>query len=585
MKISNKLKKIRSLMKNLSIDCYLIPHSDEFSNEFLPPYSRRLEWISDFTGSAGDIIITNKKAYLFVDGRYTIQASQEVDSSLYQILNYKDKSVLDLLSQIMKNQNVIGFDGNIEKFKKIKILQKKLGKDIKIKPVNSNLIDLIWKNRPKKLISSPFKLPLNFHGEDKSLKIKKIIRHIKTSKKDACILTSCDTICWLFNIRAQDLEYSPLIMAKSIIHRDGNCFIFSDQKTLKNETLNSKIKIIYKPLDHFDSHFNEYKDSIRSYLCAPNDTSFNVVMLIKEIGAKVIFKDNIVDILKAKKNTTEENGMRNAHIRDGVALTKFIYWIKNTKNNSQTEISASNYLDNLRSKNKNFFSLSFPTIAGSGPNGAIVHYRASKKTNRKLKKDDLFLVDSGAQYFDGTTDVTRTIAFSKVTYEQKKMYTLVLKGHIAVALSTFNEKESGKTLDRHARKFLKKEKLNFDHGTGHGVGSFLNVHESPPSISPLSKHKFKKGMIVSNEPGFYKKNKYGIRIENLVLTRKKQSRLYFETLTVAPLEPKLIDFKLLTSIERKWLKNYHSKVYKSVADFLNNKEKIWLQNEISSLTV
>ena len=447
------------------------------------------------------------------------------------------------------------------------------------------MIDLIWKNRPKKLISNPFKLPFNFHGEDKSLKIKKIIRHIKTSKKDACILTSCDSICWLFNIRAQDLEYSPLIMAKSIIHRDGNCFIFSDQKTLKNETLNSKIKIIYKPLDHFDSHFNEYKDSIRSYLCAPKDSSFNTIISIKEIGAKVIFKDNIVDILKAKKNTTEENGMRNAHIRDGVALTKFIYWIKNTKNNSQTEISASNYLDKLRSKNENFFSLSFPTIAGSGPNGAIVHYRASNKTNRKLKKDDLFLVDSGAQYFDGTTDVTRTIAFSKVTYEQKKMYTLVLKGHIAVALSTFNEKESGKTLDRHARKFLKKEKLNFDHGTGHGVGSFLNVHESPPSISPLSKHKFKKGMIVSNEPGFYKKNKYGIRIENLVLTRKKQSQLYFETLTVAPLEPKLIDFKLLTSIEKKWLKNYHSKVYKSVASFLNNKEKMWLQNEISSLTV
>ena len=572
-------------MKNLSIDCYLIPHSDEFSNEFLPPYSRRLEWISGFTGSAGDIIITNKKAYLFVDGRYTIQASQEVDSNHYQILNYKDKSVLDLLSKIMKNQNVIGFDGNIEKFKKIEILQKKLGKDIKLKPVNSNLIDLIWKNRPKKLISSPFKLPFNFHGEDKLLKIKKVIKNIKTSKKDAYILTSCDSICWLFNIRAQDLEYSPLIMAKSIIHRDGSCFIFSDQKTLKNETLNSKIKIIYKPLHHYDTHFNEYKVSIRSYLCAPNDTSFNTVMLIKEIGAKAIFKDNIVDILKAKKNTTEENGMRNAHIRDGVALTKFIYWIKNTKNNSQTEISASNYLDKLRSNNENFFSLSFPTIAGSGPNGAIVHYRASNKTNRKLRKDDLFLVDSGAQYFDGTTDVTRTIAFSRVTYEQKKMYTLVLKGHIAVALSTFNEKESGRTLDRHARKFLKKEKLNFDHGTGHGVGSFLNVHESPPSISPVSKYKFKKGMVVSNEPGFYKKNKYGIRIENLVLTRKKQSQLYFETLTVAPLEPKLIDCKLLTSIERKWLKNYHSKVYKSVAGFLNNKEKIWLQNEISSLTV
>ena len=302
------------------------------------------------------------------------------------------------------------------------------------------------------------------------------------------------------------------------------------------------------------------------------------------MGAKFTFKENIIDILKATKNKTEENGMRNAHIRDGVALTRFIYWIKNTKSYPQTEVSASNYLDNLRIKNKNFYSLSFPTIAGSGPNGAIVHYRASKKSNRKIKDDDLFLVDSGAQYFDGTTDVTRTIAFSKVTQEQKKMYTLVLKGHIAVALSTFSENERGKLLDKLARKFLKREKLNFDHGTGHGVGFFLNVHESPPSISPLSKYKFKKGMVVSNEPGFYKKNKYGIRIENLVLTRKKQNKLYFETLTVAPLEPKLIDFKLLTSIERKWLRNYHNKVYKLVSGFLNNKEKTWLQNEISSLT-
>ena len=584
MKISSKLKKIRSLMKNLSIDCYLIPHSDEFSNEFLPPYSRRLEWISNFTGSAGDIIITDKKAYLFVDGRYTIQASQEVDSSQYQIFNYKDKSVLDLLSKIVKDKYVIGFDGNIEKFKKIEILQKKLGNGNKIKPVSSNLIDLIWKDKPKKLISSPFKLPLNFHGEDKFIKIKKIIQHIKINKKNAYLSESCDSICWLFNIRAHDLEYSPLIMAKSIIHKDGNCFIFSDQKVLKNETLSNKIKIIYKPLKHFDSHFSKYKDSIKSYLCAPNETSFNTIMSIKKIGAKFIFKENIVDILKATKNKTEENGMRNAHIRDGVALTRFIYWIKNTKNYPQTEVSASNYLDNLRIKNKNFFSLSFPTIAGSGPNGAIVHYRASKKSNRKIKNDDLFLVDSGAQYFDGTTDVTRTIAFSKVTQEQKKMYTLVLKGHIAVALSTFSENERGKLLDKHARKFLKREKLNFDHGTGHGVGFFLNVHESPPSISPLSKYKFKKGMVVSNEPGFYKKNKYGIRIENLVLTKKKQNKLYFETLTVAPLEPKLIDFKLLTSIERKWLRNYHNKVYKSVSGFLNNKEKMWLQNEISSLT-
>ena len=583
MKINNKLTKIRALMNEQSIDCYLIPHTDEFSNEFLPPYSRRLEWISNFSGSAGDIIITKTRAYLFVDGRYTIQASQEVDKNIYRIFNYKDKTIHDLLSKIAKDNFVIGFDGNIEKYNKVQFLQKKLGKGVITKPIHNNLIDLIWKNKPKKNISVPFKLSMIFHGQNKLVKIKKILEHTKKNKADAFIATSCDSICWLFNIRAKDLEYSPLIMSKSIIHSNGACYIFSDQKKLKNENLTNKIKVFYRPIKDFDNHFSKHKDSIKTYLCAPNESTYNTIESIKKNGSNIIFKENIIDILKSTKNKTEENGMRNAHIRDGVALTKFLYWIKNNKSKTLSEISASNYLDNLRTKNKNFFSLSFPTIAGSGPNGAIVHYRASKKSDRKINDDDLFLVDSGAQYFDGTTDVTRTIAFNKVTKEQKKMYTLVLKGHIAVALSTFSEKENGKLLDKNARKFLKKEKCNFDHGTGHGVGSFLNVHENPPSISPLSRYKFKKGMVVSNEPGFYKKDKYGIRIENLVLTKKRQKQLYFETLTIAPLEPKLIDLTLLSVREKKWLKDYHNKVYKVVSSSLNKRERIWLKNEISSL--
>ena len=583
MSIKNKIKRIRSLMKREKIDCYLVPHTDEFSNEFLPSYSRRLQWISNFTGSAGDIIITSKKAYLFIDGRYTIQASQEVDKNYYKIFNYKKKSILDVLSKIIKKYEVIGFDGDIEKYNKIQFLKNKLDKDISFKSVDNNLIDLIWRNRPKKLRSIPFKHPIIFSGENESSKIQKILKYINKNKVDGYILTSCDSICWLFNLRAQDLEYSPLLMAKSIIHKDGDCYIFSDQKNIKNENISDKIKIIYKPLKDFKLHFSKHRVIASSYMCAPNEVSYNTIRSIKEASIKTIFKENLINNLKSIKNKYEQDGMRNAHIRDGVALTKFLYWIKNIKTKSLSEITASEYLDKLRSKNKNFFSLSFPTIAGSGPNGAIVHYRANKKTNRRIKDDDLFLVDSGAQYFDGTTDVTRTIAFKKVTLEQKKMYTMVLKGHIAVATSSFKENEDGKQLDKKARKFLLKENLNFDHGTGHGVGSFLNVHESPPSISPLSKYNFKKGMIVSNEPGFYKKNKFGIRIENLILTKKQKDKLYFETLTTAPLEPKLIDFNLLNSTERKWVNDYHRNVFNVISNHLNISEKKWLKDEISSL--
>jgi Xaa-Pro aminopeptidase len=279
-------------------------------------------------------------------------------------------------------------------------------------------------------------------------------------------------------------------------------------------------------------------------------------------------------------------GMKSAHVRDGATLTKFIFWIKtNIPVKKLTELDAIHYLDKERMKNKNFFSLSFPTIAGSGPNGAIVHYRASKKSNRTIKNSDLFLVDSGAQYFDGTTDVTRTIAFSHITKDQKEMYTRVLKGHIALATSQLSSRENGKKLDKLARKYLQEVKKNYDHGTGHGVGSFLNVHEGPQSISMFGKTSFKNGMIVSNEPGYYKKNSYGIRIENLILAKVKKAKLSFETLTLAPLENKLIEIFLLKKNEIKWINNYHSEVRKKLLPFMNKKQSKWLKEETSRITL
>ena len=584
MKIEKKLSDIRKLMKNYEIDCYLIPHTDEFLNEFLPPYSRRLEWISGFSGSAGDIVVTKKNAYLFVDGRYTLQAADEVNKNYYIIHNYKDTSVPDLLKKILTKNSVVGFDGNIETLKNINNYKKILKNKVTFISINKNLIDILWKNKPKKERSRPFIQPAIFSGESNSSKINKIINYIKKYKATSYFISSCDSICWIFNLRASDLEYSPLLLSKAIINNNGNCIIFTDAINLKNKNVKNGIKIQFLPLNKLNEYIELSSNSKQIYICDPNQISFNTKKLIRNNNNKIIYKDNYIEYLKSIKNTHEINGMKNAHIRDGATLTKFIYWIKNNISKKNiSELDAIKYLDNLRSKNKNFFSLSFPTIAGTGPNGAIVHYHATNKTNRTINNKDLFLVDSGAQYFDGTTDVTRTITFENPSKEQKKMYTLVLKGHIAVAISKFRKSEKGKLLDKRARKFLIRNKSNFDHGTGHGVGSFLNVHEGPQSISPRSKVNFKKGMIVSNEPGFYKKDKYGIRIENLILTKNLKDQLCFETLTMAPLEPNLISWNMLNSEEKNWINKYHKKVFKNLSPYLEKKEILWLNSEIKSL--
>ena len=321
----------------------------------------------------------------------------------------------------------------------------------------------------------------------------------------------------------------------------------------------------------------------KSFICDINTINFNLANAIKSYGTLKLQGD-VIQLLKSKKNKTEQKGMLNSHKRDGASLTKFIFWAKNqVQNKNITEMDAIKYLDNLRKSNKNFFSLSFPTIAGTGSNGAIVHYRANKLTNKKIRKSDLFLVDSGAQYFDGTTDVTRTISFNKPRKDQIDMYTRVLKGHIAVARSKFKYGEKGKKLDNLARKYLKEINCNFEHGTGHGVGCFLNVHESPPSISQFSKIPFEEGMVVSNEPGFYKKNDYGIRIESLIMSQISKGYLHFKTLTMAPFERDLINKKMLNKKEIEWIDKYHSDVKSNLLRFMNEQEKKWLINQTSPL--
>ena len=574
-----KLMNLRKLFLKYKIDCYFVPHTDEFQNEFLPKYSRRLEWLSNFTGSAGDIIVTKNKAYLFVDGRYTIQAENEVNKNYFSILNYKDTSPSRILNLLKKKNLKVGFDSNILTIGKLEFLKKQSKNKVKFVEIKNNLVDELWPNKPRKPQSQPFYHLLKYSGEKSEKKIKRLINFMNKNKVDRYILTSSESICWLFNVRAEDIEYSPLLLSKAIIESSGRSIIFSDYR----KSLNLGKNIQSKELKEIKRYIIDKKNSNLRYMVCANSISVELCKLVNKSN-KIIFNNNIIEHLKAQKNKTEIKGMKNAHIRDGAALTKFIFWVKNTvPRRKLTELDAINYLDNLRRKNKNFFSLSFATIAGSGPNGAIVHYHATKKSNRKIKESDLFLVDSGAQYFDGTTDITRTIAFNSVSKDQKSMYTRVLKGHIAVAKSKLNSREKGRNLDKLARKYLKQVNKNFDHGTGHGVGSFLNVHEGPQLISPNGNVSFKNGMIVSNEPGYYKKNKYGIRIENLILAKVVKDNLRFETITLAPLEKKLIDNDILTKEETKWINGYHSKVRKYLLPFMDIKQSEWLKEETKQI--
>ena len=577
----SKLQKLRKLMQTRNIDVCLINQTDEFQNEFLPTYSQRLQWLTNFSGSAGEAIITMSKAYLFVDGRYTLQAKNEVNKNIYKVYNYTEKTPTEILKSFKFKKINFGMDGNIISVKKFNNLTSEIGKNVSIKLLKENLVDLIWHDRPKIKKSIIWHHHYKFHGTKVSDKIKSVTKIIKKQQAHYLFVSSNESICWLLNLRSNDLPYTPIFMSRLIISASGECFLFAN---IKSSIKFSKQIKIHQIEPKFLTSFLSNTVSSQKIIADPRTLPSNIYQSLKKLKSKIKLIDDSIEILKSQKNNTEIKGVRSAHLRDGVALTKAIFWIKESvMKKGLTELQAVKRIDTNRSKNKHFHSLSFPTIAGSGPNGAIVHYHANKKTNRIIKDTDLFLIDSGGQYLDGTTDVTRTISFNKVSKEQKKMNTLVLKGHIAVATSKFSKSETGKNLNVNARKYLKEHNCNFDHGTGHGVGYFLNVHEGPQSISSVSKVKFLPGMIISNEPGYYKANAYGIRIENLITVRKLGNKYEFENLTLAPIDKKLIEVSLLTTNEISWLNTYHKLVYSKLNKYLKPKEKIWLKAECSNL--
>ena len=562
----SNLKLLRKTLETLNLDYFILPNNDEFSNEYLPKSSKRLEFITGFTGSNAVIIIGQKKAAFFTDGRYTIQAAKEVSNQDYEIYNLADKTWVKWLLENSKNNDKIGFDPKLHSISSINYCQQIL-KEREIVFLGENPVNQIWSKKPKATATKVFIHDLKYAGVSEQEKIKIITKELAG---DALILNSPISICWLLNIRAADIDFTPIALCHAIIYKNGKVNLFIDEKRL-----DSKVKKHLKNINiispkNLEKNILSLKN--KNIQIDPNSCNYWLYSLLQK---RVIFKlPDPCLIHKACKNSVEIKGMIKAHEIDGAAVTKFLLWLKNEAKNID-EIKAAKKLLEFRKQNKEFFSPSFETISGFASNGAIVHYRATKNTNKKIKGNSLYLVDSGGQYFSGTTDITRTIAIGEPTPEQKHNFTLVLKGHIALATAEFSDKTTGSDLDILAREFLQKEGKDYDHGTGHGVGCFLSVHEGPQNISKRKNEIYlKPGMIISNEPGYYQSGEYGIRIENLVLVEKakKKGFLKFKTITLAPIDLNLVDFKLLTKAEKSWLDNYHLEIYKKLSNKLNKQE-------------
>ena len=564
--MNNKIQILRHKFKKYNIDGYIVPKNDDYFTE----YSKinRLKIISNFTGSAGVAIILKNKNYLFTDGRYTIQSQIESGKN-FKITSYEKIKNCNLFKNL-----TLGIDPKLFTYDQIK---KNFLKKNKIKLIDNNLVDEIENQKIND--NAPFySLKNDVIGESSTSKINKISKYLKKNKSDYLFISAPENVAWTLNIRGEDGPNSPLPNSRLIVTKTKKIFLITKikkaQKLIKNRIIKKKELI---NINDFSKTILKLKGN--KFIIDNKSCSIYYENIIKS-KFKVTKKPDPTYLLKAIKNKTEIQNMINSHIIDGVALTRFIYWIKNINKKKINEVQAQNKLESFRRLNKNYLYPSFDTIAGSGKNGAIVHYRAKKQSCRTIKKEDIFLCDSGGQYKYGTTDVTRTICFSKPKPYIKNIFTKVLKGHIAVANTNLKKDNTGKKIDIRARKFLKKSNLDYAHGTGHGVGFFLNVHEGPQSISKFNKIQIREGMILSNEPGYYKKENFGIRIENLVFVKNYKKNIFFENLTLVPIEKELINYKLLTSLEKNYLFKYHINVYSKLSKYLNLNERKWLASFI-----
>jgi Xaa-Pro aminopeptidase len=562
-------------MRQKKYDALLVPREDMFSGEEVPKSEERLKYITNFTGSAGFAIIVsneNLKSAIFSDGRYQLQLKKQVDTKFFDVFNGGINEIGNFLKDNEKYLKIIAFDPWLLTSIKHETLSKILkSTPLILKATEKNLIDEIWKKRPTETQKSIFQLPIKRTGENFLSKINRLKKVITNIGGDYYVLFNPAGLSWLLNIRCRDLEYTPVSRSFCIISSEGEVFIFSDNSTFEIITKNhSKIHLLQ--INELTSFLKKLKN--KNFLIDPVFLPLQIKYLILNMRLNIQTISCPIEEFKSVKNSNELNGFKVSHLKDGLAFLKLFFWLeKNLSSQHLTEITISKKLYEFRSLEETFICESFATISAFKDNGAIIHYKADKSSDKKIDKDGLYLIDSGAHYSEGTTDTTRTIKIGKVSEEMINNYTLVLKGHIAIATAIFPKNTKGREIDSLARKALWSEGKDYAHGTGHGVGCLLSVHEGPISISKHSKCDIKQGMVISNEPGYYKNGEYGIRIENLEVVSKKylknsENFLYFENLTRVPFELELINKEILTIDEINWINLYHEKVYRELTNLI-----------------
>jgi Xaa-Pro aminopeptidase len=583
--LAARLAAFREELARRGLTGFVIPRADQQQNEYVAPSEERLAWLTGFTGSAGMAVVLTKEAAVFVDGRYTLQAAKQVDGKAWNVEPLVDPPPESWLEKHLVAGNRLGFDPWLHTSAAAERLAATCAKaGAELVAVDSNPLDSVWTERPGPPLGPVAIHGTRFAGEAEADKLGRIRSEIAKLGADALVLSDSHAVAWTFNIRGADVSHTPLPLSYALVPKDGRPTVFIDHRKLSNSAR-----------DHLEQNADvQEPDALTPKLtelarrgasiALDNATAADALKrLIAGAGGKAMPGSDPVALLKAVKNATEIEGTRAAHRRDAVALARFLAWIdREAPSGALTEIDAVEALETFRRDTGALKDVSFPTIAGTGPNGAIVHYRVTRKTNRRIAPGDLLLIDSGAQYEDGTTDVTRTIAIGEPTAEMRDRFTRVLRGHIAIARAKFPDGTAGAQIDALARQFLWEAGVDFEHGTGHGVGSYLSVHEGPARISRLGTTPLKRGMILSNEPGYYKADGFGIRIENLELVvaaeiaGAEKPMNGFETLTLAPIDRRLIDLKMISGKDLAWLNDYHARVRREVRPHVDEATKVWL---------
>ena len=585
---AKRLAALRSELARRGVHGFLVPRADEHQGEYVPARACRLAWLTGFTGSAGIAAVLPEKAAIFVDGRYTLQAEAQVDGALYERRHLTEAPLADWIAATLKPGQVLAYDPwlhTLAEVERYRAAAQKAGGSLE--PMDGNAVDAVWTDQPPPPIAPVVPQELRFAGEPAQQKRRALAAGLARDGIDAAVITAPDSIAWLLNIRGGDVAHTPLPLAFALLRNDGAVDLFIDRRKVTAEALTHLgNEVSLRDPTEFGAALAGLGAAHRRVQVDPATAAASIFERLEAAGARIHRAADPCLLPKACKNPVELEGTRAAHRRDGVALARFLAWLaREAPKGTLGEIAAADRLEALRREGENFRDLSFDTISGAGSNGAIVHYRVSRKTEKRLEPGTLYLVDSGAQYLDGTTDVTRTVAIGVPTPEMRDRFTRVLKGHIALATCRFPKGTSGSQLDALARHALWQAGLDFDHGTGHGVGSYLGVHEGPQRISKVpNTQPLLPGMIVSDEPGYYKTGAYGIRIENLVVVTPvtvsgaEREMLGFETLTLAPIDRALVEPSLLTAEEIAWLDAYHARVRREVGSLLDAETGAWLNS-------